>query len=316
MEREIHVAAGVLMDGRGRVLIARRHLDTHQGGLWEFPGGKMQPGEDPETALARELHEELGVSIRIFRPLIRIAHSYPERSVVLHVFLVSDWEGEPEGLEGQPLAWEEPRRLRDYPMPAADHPILAALRLPARYVITPPNIDDPQRFLVQLDGLLQQGVRLIQFRVFGPGPKDLAGLYREVDARCRAADATLLCNAPERAAHELGATGLHLNSRSLRSCETRPQDFEWVGASCHCADDLRRAEYLGVDFAVLSPVLPTRSHPDAEPLRWEGFARLAADARIPVYALGGMHADMLERSWRAGAQGIAGIRGFWGDAAI
>ena len=316
MQEQVHVAAGVLVDEQGRVLIAQRHADTHQGGLWEFPGGKLQASEDPEVALARELHEELGVTIRAFRPLIRISHRYPDRSVVLYVYRVSAWEGVAEGIEDQPLAWADPDHLGAYAMPAADRPIVSALRLPERYVITPPRIDDAQRFLAQLDILLEQGVRLFQFRVFDAGSMDLSELFRQVDAHCRAANATLLCNAGAQAARNLGASGLHLSSRQLLACEMRPQGFEWVAASCHCEEDLRQAERLELDFAVLSPVLPTRSHPDAEPLKWDGFARLAGDAHIPVYALGGMHAGMLEDAWRAGAQGIAGIRGFWDDAAI
>jgi 8-oxo-dGTP diphosphatase len=87
-----------------------------------------------------------------------------------------------------------------------------------------------------------------------------------------------------------------------------------LAASCHDADDLKRAEDLGADFALLSPVLPTRSHPDAEPLGWERFAAMVDRANLPVYALGGMHPSMLSRAWQAGAQGVAGIRGLWPDA--
>ena len=224
--------------------------------------------------MRRELREELGVKIRTQRPLIRIEHAYPDRRVVLHVFLVNAWEGEPRGREGQPLAWVMPAELGAYPMPAADVPVVTALGLPERYLITPPRIEDASRFLQYLDGLLDQGLRLIQYRVFDTGDADPVTLLQAVERRCRSAGATVMQNV---------------------ACE---------------------AEALGLDFAVLSLVLPTRSHPDADPLGWDRFSRIVGNARIPVYALGGMHNGLLAQAWQSGAQGIAGIRGFWGDETL
>lgn len=309
----VHVAAGALVDGQGRVLIAQRHADAHQGGLWEFPGGKLEAGEDSESALVRELREELGVDIRVHRPLIRIAHTYPDRDIVLHVHRVDDWVGEPQGQEGQPLEWVASEQLSTYPMPAADRPVVTALRLPDRYVITPPRVDNTERFLDKLDDLLTQGIRLIQFRVFDVDPTTRETLLGQADDRCRAAGGMLLLNAPPQVAMQAGVAGLHLSTRQLHACDKRPSGFKWVAASCHSAADLARAERLGVDFAVLSPVLPTRSHPDADPLLWERFSRLVQDVCIPVYALGGMHGHLLPAAWQSGAQGIAGIRGFWAN---
>ncbi len=316
MSGVIHVAAGALVDGHGRVLIAQRHAQAHQGGLWEFPGGKLEPGEDGETALRRELREELGVKIRTQRPLIRIEHAYPDRRVVLHVFLVNAWEGEPRGREGQPLAWVMPAELGAYPMPAADVPVVTALGLPERYLITPPRIEDASRFLQYLDGLLDQGLRLIQYRVFDTGDADPVTLLQAVERRCRSAGATVMQNVACGLAARVATGGLHLNTRQLLSGNTRPVGFERVSASCHSQQDLRQAEALGLDFAVLSLVLPTRSHPDADPLGWDRFSRIVGNARIPVYALGGMHNGLLAQAWQSGAQGIAGIRGFWGDETL
>ncbi len=312
----VHVAAGALLDASGRILLAKRHDDAHQGGLWEFPGGKIEPGETPEAALARELHEEIGVWVESAQPLIRVSHRYPELEVVLHVYRVHGWSGEPHSREGQPLAWAEPGALADYPMPAADRPIVAALQLPDRYVITPPEISDPDDFLAQLDALLTRGLRLLQYRVFDTAGVDAAGLFRAVEEGCRGAGVSVLLNAGMRGAELLQPRGLHLNSRQLRSCKRRPEGVALIAASCHDAADLARARQLGLDFAVLSPVLPTRSHPDAQPLRWDGFARLVRDAGLPVYALGGMHERLLPAAQDAGGQGIAGIRGFWDDAKL
>lgn len=308
----IHVVAAALIDAEGRVLLARRHDDAHQGGLWEFPGGKLEPGEPVAAGLARELDEELGVELGHSRPLIRVTHDYPERSVLLDVHRVSSWRGEPHGREGQPLEWVALDALHRYPMPPADVPIVTALRLPDRYLITPPEPGDTARFLAALDASLESGVRLVQLRVFDLPRDALLDLGRDVVARCHARDARVLYNGDVDTMLALGADGLHVNSRQLHSHELCPLSAEHLlAASCHDSDDLVQAKAIGADFALLSPVLPTRSHPDADPLGWEGFAALVDAAGLPVFALGGMHPDLLATAWHHGAQGIAGIRGLW-----
>ena len=115
-------------------------------------------------------------------------------------------------------------------------------------------------------------------------------------------------------AQEVGADGVHLSARQLSTLTRRPTDFDWVCSSCHNEAELRQALALNLDFAVLSPVLPTPSHPDAQPLGWERFAALISQVTMPVYALGGMNPSLLETAWHAGAQGVAGIRGFWPES--
>ncbi len=315
--KTVLVAAGVLRDDAGRVLLARRPEGVHQGGLWEFPGGKVEPGEQVEEALARELEEELGVRPLRSRPLIRVTHDYGDRRVVLDTWLVERWQGRPRGREGQPLAWVMPQDLDLRPMPPADRPVVAALRLPARLAITPPSVSSERRFLEALEATLQRGGRLVQFRVFGLEPPAWRALARRARALCEAAGARMLVNGPPEAAVEVGAHGVHLDRRRLRATEpSRLPEGLLVGASCHDSAELRRAAELGADFALLSPVLPTPSHPEARPLGWAGFARLAVEASIPVYALGGMRPGMEAQAWRAGGQGVAGIRGFWGPKPV
>ena len=123
----IPVAAGVLRDASGRVLIAQRPPGGHVGGFWEFPGGKIQAGESPQQALCRELAEEIGVQVSAASPLMTYRHSYPERVVELHVFEVSDYTGEPQGLEGQPLRWVAVGELATAGLLEADLPIAVAL---------------------------------------------------------------------------------------------------------------------------------------------------------------------------------------------
>ena len=124
----LHVAVGVICNTQGMVLISQRHADSHQGGLWEFPGGKVEAGESVEQALARELHEELGISIGRVRPLMDIHHDYSDKAVHLDVWLVEDFSGRASAREGQPLCWVTPEDLRDYTFPAANTPIVEHLR--------------------------------------------------------------------------------------------------------------------------------------------------------------------------------------------
>jgi 8-oxo-dGTP diphosphatase len=309
--KTLHVAVAVIADDQGRILLARRPESAHQGGLWEFPGGKVDPGEDLAAALVRECREELGIEVRSHRPLIRISHSYPDRSVLLDVHRVTGFSGEPRGMEGQPLAWVNPAELDDYPMPAADVPIVHAIRLPDRYAITPSMVGDRFVFIDQLARTLERGVRLVQFRV--QSSSDPAHRLAEDALRlCRGSGASLLINQDADLARGIGADGVHLKSAQLHALRERPAGLRWVAASCHTAGDIARLAALDVDLAVLSPVQATRSHPEVEPIGWSGFEQLLEGAQIPVYALGGLQPTDLSRAWRAGAQGVAAIRGLWG----
>jgi len=310
----VSVAAGVLRDPQGRVLVTRRADHRHQGGLWEFPGGKIEPGEDAAEALARELAEELGVAVRSSRPLIRVPYRYPDRVVCLEVREVTQFEGEPRGLEGQPLRWLAPGELDPAEFPSANRPIITAVRLPSVYVISP-DAPDTEGWLAGLEATLARGASLLQMRV-GDRPGERRALAAQALERTRAAGARLLINADPELALALGADGVHLTARQLASLDQRPlPPPQLVAASCHDAAELARAARLGVDFAVLGPVAPTASHPGLEPLGWERFAAWTADAPLPVYALGGMTPADRDAARTHGAQGVAGIRAFWGAAA-
>ena len=308
----IHVAVAVIEDARGRILLSRRAPDAHQGGLWEFPGGKVEETEPFSQALARELLEELGIQLLRHEPLIKISHDYGDKSVVLDVHRVTNYAGIPQGREGQPLAWVTPAELHNYPMPAADRPIVAAIVLPDTYLITGDWAGDSRQLLDRLDGALARGERLFQLRLPGADEahfRTLAGCALE---RCRPCGARLLLNAEPGLVADLGADGVHLNSRRLMSCDARPLgDAFLVAVSCHDEIELRHAEQIGADCVVISPVLPTRSHQGAKTLGWTGFKQLAESAAVPVYALGGMSPDLVGATRRQGGQGVAGISAFW-----
>ena len=213
--RQIHVVAGVLFDAAGRVLVARRPRGTHLEGLWEFPGGKLMPGESRETGLARELAEELGVRVLAAHPLIWVEHRYPDRDIVLDVWRVESYSGDPHGREGQPVEWRDVRSLDPADFPPADAPVLAALRLPRRYLVTPEPGRDWSVFLDRLTARVAQGFDLIQLRAKSldqPALVELGGRAAEI---CRRGGAKLLVNADLEVARRCGADGVHLTSRRL-----------------------------------------------------------------------------------------------------
>jgi 8-oxo-dGTP diphosphatase len=306
------VAAGAIEDAQGRVLVTKRADHVHQGGLWEFPGGKLEAGETAEQGLARELHEELGIRVLGSRALIRIHHDYGDRHVLLDVRRVCAYGGEPHGREGQPMAWLHPGEMDPRAFPAADGPIIAALRLPELYLITGQDPGDRDGFFRRLARALDDGIRLVQLRAHGIGDAAYARLAEGACALCEEHGARLLLNRDPAFAAQLPGHGLHLTSARMAVLSHRPAgEDRWVGASCHLAEDLVRAAELDLDYALVSPVRATATHPDANPLGWERFAALADRAALPVYALGGLDLADLDTAIEHGAQGVAAIRGLW-----
>ena len=308
----VHVVAGVLSDNRGRVLLTQRPAGKHLAGLWEFPGGKCEPGEEPAAALRRELHEEIGIDTGALERVIAIPWAYPGKSILLDVYRVLGYSGVVHGRERQSLRWVPVDELRTMPMPAADQPVVTALRLPDVYAITPEPGRDADAFLHCLEQVLEAGTTMIQLRSKSLPVAGLRALAQGARALVRKHAARLLLNGHPGIAEELSLDGVHLPARELQRLTARPLGRDhWVGASCHDADELAHAARIGADFAVLGPVLPSMSHPRAQPLGWTQFAELCATAVLPVYALGGVTAGDLPRAIGAGGQGIAGISAFW-----
>ncbi len=307
----LHVVAAVVVDVAGRVLLARRPEHVHQGGLWEFPGGKVEAGETALQALVRELHEEVAIEVESARPLIRIHHRYPDKTVLLDVWRVKRYTGSAHGREGQPVAWVAPRELPSYAVPAANRPIVAAARLPEHYLITP-EPGDEARFLAGVRRAFEGGIRLVQLRAKSLPSEQYRRLAAAVIALGREYEAAVLLNAPAEWVRELGAAGMQLTGQGLHALSTRPLPAEyWVAASCHTPEDLQQAERIGADFALLSPVLATASHPETLPLGWKAFSAWVESAAVPVYALGGLGGEDTPVAQAHGAQGVAAISGLW-----
>ncbi len=328
----IDVAAAAIVDGQQRVLLALRAAHRHQGNLWEFPGGKFEPGETAEHALVREIEEELGIRPTQWRPLITVEHQYADKAVRLHVFRVSAWQGEPHGREGQPLRWASNTELDGLQFPAANLPIVRALQLPELLLITP----EPQagadgatdeKFLPTLIHSCrnwQSQHRLgVQLRAHTLGDDAYRALALRVQAVLAPLGVPLFLNRRSDVIDDLPCDGWHLSATTLREtgntlalAEATAHRPRWLSASVHNAQELAAAKALGVDALLISPVQPTASHPGATPLGWPAFAALARQAGRPCYALGGLSAGDLPQAWEHGAQGVAAIRALMGaDAA-
>ncbi len=306
----VEVAAAVLQKPDNSFLLAQRPADKIWAGYWEFPGGKVERGETARHALVRELREELGIEVVTAYPWLTRVFTYPHATVRLNFFRVTEWHGEPHPHEGQQFSWQHADQVAVAPILPANAPILRALQLPTLYAISNAAELGISVFLERLEQRLDAGLRLLQLREKDLSRDELRELAQRVIALAQPRGARVLLNGDWGLAQEVGADGLHLTSTQLAELRERPA-VDWCAASCHDAEELGRAQALGCDFAVLSPVLPTLSHPGAPHLGWEGFEKIAAGSSIPVYALGGLAPDLMETAWRNGAHGMALLRQAW-----
>jgi len=314
MTQIVEVAAAILLrQGQSGMeyLLAQRPEGKVYAGYWEFPGGKVEAGETLRQALIREIQEELGVTIDRAWPWLSCDFTYPHAKVRLKFFRVASWQGEIKPIEHSGFVWV---KIGDSapvePVLPANGPILRALALPSIHAITNAAENGIDAELTRLEGALTKGLRLIQIRDKTLDPAERRRFAEAVMVRTAPyPDTLVLVNDDETLAREVGADGLHLSSAGLAQIKQRPS-FEWVAALCHSRDELAHAAAIGVDFAVLSPVLPTASHPEAVGLGWQDFAQLIERSPIPVFALGGMQMETLETAWNKGAHGIAMMRGW------
>lgn len=328
-ESFIQVAVGIVVDQAGQILIAKRPEHVHQGGLWEFPGGKLEGGESVHCALVRELQEELAITVVTTELLLQIHHDYGDKKVCLNVHNVTHFTGIASGNEGQQIAWVSLNELHQYSFPSANHAIITALTLPDRMLVTG-AADTTKLFLRRLELALQKNIRLVQLRCPRLDRHAYLALVQQVQPLSASYNAQLLLNTtPEIFAQVLAAEtflnakslpnlapmphlGLHLNSNQLQAFKTRPIAKKYLlGASCHNLAEITQARNLDVDYILLSPVAQTTTHPNVQPLGWNTFAELLTKAGVPVFALGGMQEADLPIAKSVGAHGIAAISCWW-----
>jgi 8-oxo-dGTP diphosphatase len=309
----IHVAAGLIMREDGWLLLAQRPDDKPWPGWWELPGGKIEAGETVLDALARELDEELGIGVTKAAPWVTYTHEYPKNIVRLAFCRVTGWTGVPQGVEGQTLAWVDPRApLPISPLLPATEPPLRWLQLPDRYLVSSiGGAAGLPAFMNTLNAALERGIRLVQFREPGLEGDGAHQAFRQVLDACRRHGARCLVNSRHPESWRTEADGVHWRAADARRqaadmADPAPKRLNAV--SVHNADDLAAARALGADFAVLGHVLETPSHPGQPPLGWERFAQLQENAGLPLFAIGGQSSATFDQAWRHGAHGIAGIR--------
>lgn len=321
MGKVVHVAVAIIQKPNSEFLLASRPHGKGWAGWWEFPGGKIEAGESAEHALIRELQEELGITPSHIQPWLTRTYDYPAthdsaaKTVKLHFFFVSTWQGSLRGLENQQLSWQNANNISVSPILPANVPILKALALPLVYAISNVAEIGEIAFYAALKTQLQQGLKLIQVREKHLASPALIRLSRQVIELAKPYNAKVLLNNNIKLAKALGADGVHLTSQQLMHLTQKPSDLpnnSMIAASCHNANELARAQQLNLDFVVVSPVNATQSHADAVALGWQKFAELTENIELPIYALGGMTINDLPQALSCGARGIATQRAIWG----
>ncbi|WP_275706229.1 Nudix family hydrolase [Dechloromonas hankyongensis] len=314
MSAIVEVAAAVMLRADGQeFLLAQRPEGKVYAGYWEFPGGKVEPGETVRAALIRELQEELGITVTACSPWLTRVFTYPHATVRLNFWRATAWDGEigiTAPLEHSAVEWQrigQPAAVA--PILPANDPILKALSLPTTMAITNAEAEGVERQLERLEAALNGGLRLIQVRDKGWPPAQRLWFAEAVTRLAHSHDALVVINEDADIARRVGADGLHLSAASLAGLQQRP-DFAWVGASCHSAEEITRAGELGLDYALLGPVLPTPTHPESAGLGWNEFARRRDGNTLPIFALGGVQKEMLDEAQSHGAHGIALMRGW------
>lgn len=308
----LNVAVGVIKNSKGEVLISQRDESAHQGGMWEFPGGKLEKCETVEQALKRELHEELGIEVLASTPLITIKHHYYDLFVHLNVHLIDTFQGEARGLEQQPIKWVAISNLNKFSFPDANQAIINRLMLPDFYPIIDECLGDEAKMLTHLDKLIEQGYSMIQLRAKSLALPAFKALAKQAVDKAKRANVRLYLNTTLAVGVELQADGIHLSAHELNNIDDEhlPSNIS-IATSCHNETELKKAKDMGVLFAMLSPVQRTKTHLQCKPLGWQVLSQLVEEVLpMPIYALGGLCKQDLDRAKLSGAQGVAGIRGF------
>jgi 8-oxo-dGTP diphosphatase len=301
----IEVVAAVIQRADGAFLLAQRPPGKVYAGYWEFPGGKVEAGEAPEHALARELHEELGIDVERAYPWITRVFTYPHGTVRLNFFRVVAWKNEPHSREAQAFAWQRQSAETVSPMLPANGPVLASLALPVEYAVTDAGRIGIPAMLSVIERKMEEGLKLLQVREPGLDEKQRYLFTEQAVGLAHRYGCKVLTKAPFPGAH-----GVHFTATQLMKLSERPLNM-LAAASCHGREELEHAMRLELDFAVMGPVKPTASHASVAALGWERFAAAARGASIPIYAIGGLTRQDMEDAWRSGAHGIAMIRGSW-----
>lgn len=322
MKKRIDVAVAVVMGPQsGQVLWAQRPPGKPYEGYWEFPGGKVEPGEAVWSALVRELQEELGILATAGGPWFVVDYDYEHANVRLHMIRVWAFESVPTPLEGQAWCWASLNDPGLAPILPATEPLLSRMALPQHMVLT-----DAHRAVDPVfHAFLNQSPHrwLVQFRDKRSPAAVLANAFEALAPVCQKVGHGVVMNSDtwavlaQQPSSRWGGRPpcpLHLTENALRAAaaggysDSRPTNA--LGASVHDADTLELAHQLGLSYAVLGSVQASASHPGQAGLGWAQFAEIKANARLPVYAIGGLAPGDLSAAMQAGAHGVACLSRF------
>lgn len=311
MTKPVQVSVGVVFNSNGQILISRRLERSEYGGYWEFPGGKVEPGETLTEALYRELYEEVGICCQNPIPLITVPYNFSAKPIILSVYKVNNFSGTAESREGQPIKWISIDEVSDYRFPPANQAIIHALNLPQKLFITPePDIDNIGVYLLRLTQAIQNHKPMVRLRAKNISHKQYISLAHQLNFICKTSNVKLIVDDIE-TMHETNADGLHLTSENLLQTDNSLNLHDKIiGGSVHNIEQAKYASKLKLHYACVSPVKHTTTHPNLTPLGWEKFTQLASIIPSPVYALGGLSQSDLNIAVEQGGQGIAGITGF------
>lgn len=331
--KTIDVAVGLVFNAKDQVLVAKRGGKQHLSGFWEFPGGKVEPDENCEQALSRELKEELGIAVRVAVPFMKLVHNYPTKTVRLFVFIIHQWSGklaEPYGAEGQPIRWSPLDALSSFQFPEANISIVRRLNLGRFIAITPenilPNAEGKSYLFRWIEINLQRNIRNFYLRLPHFSRKaceqfvdEYISIYGDKRVRLLIPSGGWLEGLRDFQQLPEWVSGVHFSAADLLkiykySREASLVDFHKqfpsnvsLGASCHNLEELKFAETLGFEYAFISPVLRSLSHPERKPIGWDVFFEMNASVWIPCYALGGLSQSHVDSAVQSGALGVAGI---------
>ncbi len=300
-----------LSDNTGRFLVQKRPPGRTWAGFWEFPGGKVQPGELPEKALRREAEEELGIRVGDLSLFCRQAGPAPGGWLSIAFYAADAFEGHPHPRDGQSLAWCRPDELPLRSWLPADQPLVDALAAGPWCGLTP-RLDhpDPDRIAAGFTGAIAAGVGFFVIRP-APGKSWTSSEMEPVRVWARRRRVRVAFERPPGSADR---GDLHLSAEAARPLVLRPVPPRIrLGVSCHDPWEIGQATRLGADYAFLGPVRETPTHPGDPGLGWERWAAWTGGAGCPVYAIGGLGPDDLGQVRRAGGFGVAAIRAFWNE---
>ncbi|MFT5395785.1 MAG: 8-oxo-dGTP diphosphatase [Gammaproteobacteria bacterium] len=313
MSQRTHVAVGVIYNTtKDKVLISKRSNNQHLAGHWEFPGGKVECNENVSSALKRELFEELGITVIKAEAYTSISHDYADKKVLLHVWKVSEWCGQPESRESQDICWASISDLNNYKFPDANKYIIQSILLTPMYVISKESYEDYSNLYSVAEECFVSGLKIFQLRLKKDNNKSFQNIVKTLSEVASRYDAKLILNGLATDIDKYPIDGIHLNTSELTKHKNRPISEEHIlGTSCHNEEELIKAAEINVNYAFLSPVQLTASHPEAIAIGWERFRSLINEVNFPIYALGGMLPSDLQTAKNYGAYGIAMLGAIW-----